>query len=85
MQALAQNSAEKQADGTLKENTAVLPKHLDNEITYTDAEGMDRKVALTGPDYVRYARSVQQSTVNLIDEYMKTYGKTASTAEQVEA
>lgn len=84
VQALAQNSAEKQADGTLKENTAVLPKHLDNEITYTDAEGMDRKVALTGPDYVRYARSVQQSTVNLIDEYMKTYGKTASTAEQVD-
>lgn len=84
VQALAQNSAEKQADGILKENTAVLPKHLDNEITYTDSEGMDRKVALTGPDYVRYARSVQQSTVNLIDEYMKTYGKTASTAEQVD-
>lgn len=84
VQALAQNSATTDADGNRKENTAVLPKHLDNEITYTDADGMERKAVLTGPDYVRYAKTMQQSMVNLIDEYMKTYGKTAGTEEQVD-
>lgn len=84
VQALAKNSAEKQDDGTMKENAAVLPKRLDNEISYTDADGVEHNVVLTGPDYVRYAKAVQQSTVNLIDEYMKTYGKSASTEEQVD-
>ena len=84
VQALAKNSAEKQDDGTMKENAAVLPKRLDNEINYTDADGVEHNVVLTGPDYVRYAKAVQQSTVNLIDEYMKTYGKSASTEEQVD-
>ena len=84
VQALAKNSAKKQDDGTMKENAAVLPKRLDNEISYTDADGVEHNVVLTGPDYVRYAKAVQQSTVNLIDEYMKTYGKSASTEEQVD-
>lgn len=84
VQALAKNSAEAQDDGTMKENAAVLPKRLDNEINYTDADGVEHNVVLTGPDYVRYAKAVQQSTVNLIDEYMKTYGKSASTEEQVD-
>ena len=84
VQALAKNSAEKQGDGTMKENAAVLPKRLDNEISYADADGVEHNVVLTGPDYVRYAKAVQQSTVNLIDEYMKTYGKSASTEEQVD-
>ena len=84
VEALAKNSAEKQDDGTMKENAAVLPKRLDNEISYTDADGVEHNVVLTGPDYVRYAKAAQQSTVNLIDEYMKTYGKSASTEEQMD-
>lgn len=77
VQALAQNSGK---DG--EENTAVLPKQLGNELTYTDAQGVEHKVVMKGPEYVEYAKSVQQSTVNLIDEYMKNAGKTASTDEQ---
>lgn len=77
LQALARNSGK---DG--EENTAVLPKQLGNELTYTDAQGVEHKVVMKGPEYVEYAKSVQQSTVNLIDEYMKNAGKTASTDEQ---
>lgn len=79
---LAQNSAKADADGNQKENTAVLPKRLGNEITYTDGEGVEHKVVLQGPDYLDYAKSVQQGTVNLLNEYMNGQGKTASTAEQ---
>ena len=79
---LAQNSAKADADGNQKENTAVLPKRLGNEITYTDSEGVEHKVVLQGPDYLDYAKSVQQGTVNLLNEYMHGQGKTASTAEQ---
>ena len=77
LQTLARNSGK---DG--EENTAVLPKQLGNELTYTDAQGVEHKVVMKGPEYVEYAKSVQQSTVNLIDEYIKTAGKTASTDEQ---
>lgn len=77
LQALARNSGK---DG--EENTAVLPKQLGNELTYTDAQSVEHKVVMKGPEYVEYAKSVQQSTVNLIDEYMKNAGKTASTDEQ---
>lgn len=79
---LAQNSAKADADGNQKENTAVLPKRLGNEITYTDGEGVEHKVVLQGQDYLDYAKSVQQGTVNLLNEYMNGQGKTASTAEQ---
>lgn len=77
LQALARNSGK---DG--EENTDVLAKQLGNELTYTDAQGVEHKVVMKGPEYVEYAKSVQQSTVNLIDEYMKNAGKTASTDEQ---
>lgn len=82
VQKLAQNSATTDADGNRKENAAVLPKHLDNEISYTDGDGVEHKVVLQGPDYLDYAKTVQQSTVNLLNEYMHGQGKTASTAEQ---
>lgn len=77
VQALAKNSGK---EG--EENKAVLPKHLNNEISYTDSEGTEHKVVLKGPDYIQYAKSLQSAAVNLIDEYMRTAGATATTGEQ---
>lgn len=77
VQALAKNSGRAGA-----ENKAVLPKHLDNEISYTDSEGTEHKVVLKGTDYIQYAKSLQSMAVNLIDEYRKTAGATATTEEQ---
>lgn len=77
VQALAKNSGKGGA-----ENKAVLPKHLDNEISYTDSEGAEHKVVLKGPDYLQYAKSLQSAAVNLIDEYMRTAGETSTTEEQ---
>lgn len=77
IQSLAKNSGK---DG--EENKDVLPKHLDNEISYTDSEGAEHKVVLKGTDYILYAKSLQSSAVNLIDEYMRTAGATATTEEQ---
>lgn len=77
VQALAKNSGK---EG--EEKKAVLPKHLDNEISYTDSEGAEHKVVLKGPDYLQYAKSLQSAAVNLIDEYMRTAGVTATTEEQ---
>lgn len=77
VQALAKNSGK---GG--EENKAVLPKHLDNEISYTDSEGAEHKAVLKGPDYLQYAKSLQSAAVNLIDEYMRTAGATATTEEQ---
>lgn len=77
VQALAKNSGKGGA-----ENKAVLPKHLDNEISYTDSEGAEHKVVLKGPDYLQYAKSLQSAAVNLIDEYMRTAGATSTTEEQ---
>ena len=77
VQALAKNSGR-----AGEENKAVLPKHLDNEISYTDSEGTEHKVVLKGTDYIQYAKSLQSMAVNLIDEYRKTAGATATTEEQ---
>lgn len=77
VQALAENSGKGGA-----ENKAVLPKHLDNEISYTDSEGVEHKAVLKGPDYLQYAKGLQSAAVNLIDEYMRTAGATATTEEQ---
>ena len=77
VQALAENSSK---DGEV--NKDVLPTHLDNEISYTDSEGTEHKVVLKGPDYIQYAKSLQSAAVNLIDEYMRSVGATATTDEQ---
>lgn len=77
VQALAENSSK---DGEV--NKDVLPTHLDNEISYTDSEGTEHKVVLKGPDYIQYAKSLQSAAVNLIDEYMRSAGATATPDEQ---
>ena len=82
LNALAKNTATVDDAGKMQNNTSVLAKHIDNEISYKDADGNDRKAKLKGPEYVTYAKTVQQSTVNLIDEYIHGTGKTASAEQQ---
>lgn len=79
---LAKNTATVDDAGKMQDNTSVLAKHIDNEISYKDADGNDRKAKLKGTEYVTYAKTVQQSTVNLIDEYIHGTGKTASAEQQ---
>lgn len=82
LNALAKNTATVDDVGKMQNNTSVLAKHIDNEISYKDADGNDRKAKLKGPEYVTYAKTVQQSTVNLIDEYIHGTGKTSSAEQQ---
>ena len=82
LNALAKNTATVDDAGKMQNNTSVLAKHIDNEISYKDADGNDRKAKLKGPEYVTYAKAVQQSTVNLIDKYIHGTCKTSSAEKQ---
>lgn len=81
-QALAKETAVTEEDGTVKENTAVLARHLGNVITYEDADGNSRKIVLNGNEYLSYAGAVQRQTVELLDEYRK--GTKAGSEQQTD-